>query len=174
MGFIIYDGARWHERPKTGYYANSRRTPSLLHRYVWTKHHGPIPPRAVVHHRYPNDKATTDVTRLELIGSQSEHVKHQHSRSTDWHRLGGLATWRDKQPTKRICGRCGKTYLSRATVSRSCSSACRDASAPSRAPQRRLCCVCGSKFTTTRRSAAQTCSYQCRARYIADRRTGRI
>src|SRR6266487_3539548 len=113
MGFILYDGARWHRRPKSGYYANSRRSPSLLHRYVWAQEVGPIPPGHVIHHRFPDDKHTTDVSRLECLSSNGEHISEKHPHSIDWHRAGGRATWDNRESTQIQCIDCGADVITR-------------------------------------------------------------
>lgn len=46
-----------------------------LHKYVWEKHNGPVPPGMVVHHKDGN-KLNYDLSNLELMDSTEHHRMH--------------------------------------------------------------------------------------------------
>ena len=49
-----------------------------LTRAIWKAHNGHIPPGAVIHHK-DKDTANNDINNLELITSNSAHIRKYHS-----------------------------------------------------------------------------------------------
>lgn len=75
MGNKYYDGHLINYSSGTGYptiWNGSQNV--LLHRYVWEKHHGPIPEGYQVHHLDKN-KLNYDISNLCLL-SASDHGRH--------------------------------------------------------------------------------------------------
>jgi hypothetical protein len=162
---VYYDGKTWHERAD-GYFANSRTRPGLLHRYVWTKCYGSIPSHHIVHHRFENDRHTTDVERLECITQKQHAERHDRWHDSELRSRAGQATWRDRTPRRLACVDCGSTVSTRGMRNdvrcRKCTAArYARGEVPSRARERRLCVVCGNEFECIRRAATRTCSRPC-------------
>ena len=66
---MIYDNIKWYKNK--GYWNNTKH--GLLHRYIYTKHNGPIPEGYIVHHDNENK---TDNTPTNLIAmTRGEHIK---------------------------------------------------------------------------------------------------
>lgn len=157
--YIEYDGVRWYPSKRDPYYRNSRR--GLLHRWMWIKEVGDIPPRMHVHHKN-HDKRDNRIGNFILLLPGQHWHEHGAERGDDWHRKGGRATWDKAEYRDFVCERCGQEFKSRGQAgARYCSPACRDASAPSRAREDRMCCVCGSGFQCQRRASTRTCSRRC-------------
>jgi hypothetical protein len=157
---IKYDGITWHPGPD-GYYRSTRH--GLLHRYMYTHKVGSIPAGMQVHHKN-HDKRDNRIANFALLHPGEHWHEHGDERGADWHSKGGKATWAKAQPREYECERCGVGFWSRATTgARYCSPPCRDAAAPSRAREQRVCCVCGGGFECQRRAATRTCSRKCTA-----------
>ncbi|MDQ0174404.1 HNH endonuclease signature motif containing protein [Bacillus chungangensis] len=56
-----------------GYYAATTGDRQLMHRYVWEKYNGEIPPDHDIHH-VDRDRGNNDISNLELY-SKSEHAR---------------------------------------------------------------------------------------------------
>lgn len=156
---ITYDGQVWTER-KDGYYQRGRR---LLHRYVYTREVGPIPPRWHVHHS-DHDKANNAASNLVALSPTHHAHEHDGNRGYDWHAAGGHASVAARPTRTATCRICGAEFTHRHTTDALyCSPACKDRGAPSRAHEPRVCSVCGTGFTCPKRNAARTCSPRCRS-----------
>lgn len=138
---IIYDGIKFNKDLKTGYYLSSKNIEGKrirLHRYVWQKHHGPIPSGFHVHHK-DHDKDNNDIDNLILL-SQSKHMshhahhlteeqkerRHEHvltmiDKMAEWHKTEEGHQWHKEQFDRslrkylepvndRICEICGAEY----------------------------------------------------------------
>lgn len=81
----IYDGYKFRQDPKTGYYLSSKKTDlgkrERLHCYVWRKHYGIIPKGYQVHHKDHN-KSNNDISNLELL-TVAEHRKRHFDEMSD-------------------------------------------------------------------------------------------
>lgn len=66
------DGIKFTLR-NSGYYSATTGVRQLMHRYVWERHHGPIPPNHDIHH-IDHNRANNDISNLELY-SKSEHAR---------------------------------------------------------------------------------------------------
>lgn len=72
---IEYDGKLFSQN-KSGYYALTSNDRCLLHRYVWEKEIGPIPPGFDIHHKNL-DKSDNSIGNLECL-SKSNHTRIHH------------------------------------------------------------------------------------------------
>lgn len=161
MAYIEYDGVRWYPSKRDLYYRNSRR--GLLHRWMYFREVGPIPDGMHVHHRN-HDKRDNRPDNFILLAPGEHWAEHGAERGDDWHSKGGRAAAANRTARDFTCTVCGTGFTAeRATqrVVRYCSNACRDAGAPSRAREQRVCCVCGERFECQRRVATRTCSRRC-------------
>lgn len=159
--FVTYDGIRFH-RMRHGYYKSSRR--GLLHRYVWERERGAIPAGWNVHHRFDDDKATTDPARLECLPTLTH--QHEHPRSREWHQIGARASLGRRESIPSVCTVCGADFLSRGVAAAAfCSNRCRErnyaATGTGRPHERRLCSVCGTEFAARADRPTTTCSRRC-------------
>jgi predicted DNA-binding protein YlxM (UPF0122 family) len=68
----IYDGKKFTLR-NTGYYSLTTDKRCLMHRYVWEKERGAIPPKWDIHH-IDNDKSNNKISNLEWL-PKSEHTR---------------------------------------------------------------------------------------------------
>lgn len=73
LPYIIWDNCKYTIR-NNGYYAKTDGNRTYLHRDVWIKHNGNIPPDLDVHHVDEN-KTNNKIENLILM-SKSEHTKH--------------------------------------------------------------------------------------------------
>lgn len=168
---IRYDGISWAPSAD-GYYRSSRH--GLLHRYMYAREVGPIPAGMQVHHRN-HDKRDNRISNFVLLGPGQHWHEHHGERGPDWHSKGGRATWDRAQYRDFTCQRCGGPFRSRGMAgARYCSGACRDAAAPSRAREERVCCVCGDSFECPARRPTRTCSRRCTAAYVAQIKRSRV
>lgn len=70
--YQIKDGIKFTLR-NHGYYAATTGDRQLMHRYVWEKYNGKIPPNHDIHH-IDHDKGNNDISNLELY-TKSEHAR---------------------------------------------------------------------------------------------------
>jgi hypothetical protein len=73
LPFIIYDEIKWTPSMYGYYRATSRRKNLFLHRYIWEKENGEIPPGHDLHHKDGN-RANNDISNLECL-TKSEHTR---------------------------------------------------------------------------------------------------
>lgn len=156
--YIEYDGVRWYPSKRDPYYRNSRR--GLLHRWIYVQEVGPIPDGMHVHHK-DHDKRNNRADNFVLLRPGEHWHEHGAERGDDWHSKGGRATWAKAQLRNFCCDRCGESFQSRAAAGAKHCPGCREAAAPSRARERRVCCVCGGGFECQRRAPTRTCSRRC-------------
>lgn len=168
---IGYDGVLWHPRGD-GYYQNKHR--GLLHRYMYSREVGPIPAGMQVHHK-DHDKRNNRISNFVLLRPGEHWHEHNGERGEDWHAKGGRATWERARYRDFTCQRCGNVFQSRGTSgARYCSQRCREASAPSRAREERVCCVCGDTFECMARNPTRACSRRCTSVLAYQSRRARV
>lgn len=68
--YIEVDGEIW--RLTGNYY--KRHITIFLHRYVWEKNNGPIPPGYHIHHKDGN-KLNSEISNLECLSASNHHKK---------------------------------------------------------------------------------------------------
>lgn len=149
----VIDGLKYRLDKKTGYYHNTVRR-ERLHRYVWEKEHGNIPPGYDIHH-IDGNKKNNDISNLMMI-SRSDHaslhgknlneeertkrrdniVNNAMPKAVAWHKSQSGHEWhmkhyegmKEKLHSKKeyICECCGKTYVANASSqNRFCSNSCK-------------------------------------------------
>lgn len=156
---VEYDGHTWTRRDD-GYYGWGRW---LLHRYVYTREVGPIPDGHHVHHR-DHDQENNAAENLAAMDPTAHALHHLADKGPAWHAAGGRASAAARPVRTDTCVRCGTVFQHRhSTTAKFCSPYCKDRGAPSRAPEHRLCSVCGGGFTCPRRNPTRTCSPACRS-----------
>lgn len=132
------------------YAAMANGTTTYLHRAIWEKHNGPIPPGYHVHHKdgNPLNNAIENLEALPAAEHMREHglvAPHLKSperlallnsirgASHEWHKspdsravLSAAAKkqWVDKVPTRYICVVCGTPFESKATTAMYCTRKC--------------------------------------------------
>ena len=72
LPYLMFDGLKFTLR-NHGYYARTDGDRELMHRYVWMKNNGLIPPNHDIHHKN-HDSTDNRIENLELI-SKSEHAR---------------------------------------------------------------------------------------------------
>lgn len=172
--------------------ADRQRGVKRLHEEVYIAHHGPIPDGHEVHHA-DHDPLNNDPGNLVAITVEQHRAEHAadarergsapawlahlddirplsaawHSspEGLAWHREHGSASWANREPDERVCGRCGAAYDSRSRKGdeQFCSNRCRSAArrASGVDDEARTCAQCGAEFTVNRYSKTQTCSRSC-------------
>jgi hypothetical protein len=171
----------------------------MLHRLIWEKIHGPIPPYHVIHHKDGN-KLNNSIDNLECL-SQSEHsrlhrlqdseryAKRMSERSEElhqWHRSEegrkrmserALKLAADRPYKDFTCKHCLKPFQSKATISvKYCGDNCvmRARRARKADMEDRACVICSASFTINRYQLTKTCSYACRNKLISLKRLKKI
>ena len=128
MDRIEVDGFLWYRQKATGHYRNNLGL--TLHKWIFEKHHGPVPAGHVVHHK-DHDKANNDPSNLESM-PRGEHAR-MHSTlgnygfkamGTEWRSEHSKKQWAKKEPSTWICLWCGKAFESRTTKGIFCSGTC--------------------------------------------------
>jgi len=75
---VVYKGRTFHVQSNGKYYQdgnhNGLKGERLLHRLVWTEHHGPIKPHTSIHHKDGNWR-NNSIKNLEAVPT-SEHCSH--------------------------------------------------------------------------------------------------
>ena len=143
----IFDGYTYWRNPRGYYQRNKGRTPILLHRVMWERRHGPIPPGYDVHHVDENPANNAD-DNFEL----KEHGLHAKEH------------WQNAKERIFVCSWCGCSFASRnRAVRRFCSLKChmrwrRDAGVDD---EQRACVICGKPFWVRRDIPTKTCSRSC-------------
>jgi len=143
--FRLYGGRTYF----TGWDRNRKRSVAL-HRYVYEKHHGPIPAGWHVHHIDGNAR-NNDPANLAAVDPHHHIAEH----------------WVERDATRAVrCDYCGREYVAGRSWGKLswCSSACRDKDRRQRATygEARTCRVCGNEFTVNdRRDIGTTCSRPC-------------
>lgn len=189
---VELDGIRFAERSPGGYFvAPPRRGPRYLHRYVWSKHNGPIPTGCVVHHR-DHDPANNDISNLELVRA-SEHQRYHllkrraetpeffdralaaaREAAKDWHRSDAGREWHREHArrvaaaqvrVKMACTWCDGVFfgIPGARKRGFCSPSCQGMARKASGVDNvtASCTHCGAAFTTNRYTPRKTCSAAC-------------
>lgn len=198
MASVTYRGVTFRNYPGTPYYCPGQgdraRGIESLHREVWKHERGPIPDGWEIHHRHPDDLATTDPDRLECLtpaehaarhaadrserGRTPEHLAHLAAvrplaagwHSTDegraWHAEHARAVWQTAKTKPAVCEWCGESYL-HVTAARFCSNRCKSAHrrASGVDDERRTCEGCGKPWTVNRYSKQRFCGRACAVRH---------
>lgn len=179
---IEYGGHRYYLGDDGYYRKNSNQGECLLHRQIYTDHHGPIPDGIDIHH-LDHDKSNNDPGNLSQRTRAEHFAEHGGERGADWHSRGGRATQaaiHAAPPASCVCRSCGETFTTYAPSGRAdfCSGKCRErhyhATGTGRPHERRVCAVCGNGFDTRADRAAATCSRPCTAVLAYRRRAARV
>jgi hypothetical protein len=78
---VSFNGRTYYQENGKYFRTNSRTGHRLLHRDVWEAYRGTIPDKHEIHHRYPDDYATTDPDRLECM-LKALHLSLHHKGKT--------------------------------------------------------------------------------------------
>lgn len=157
---IIFDGRAFHRWPNHAkrhrrvYYWAHRGS---LHRAIWEKANGPIPPKHFIHH-VDHNPLNNDLANLALVAA-GEHTKLH---------------WAERQPGFLICEHCGDDFRSRAWAGeRYCSNACKAAARRESGVdnEQRTCTTCGAAFEANKYTAQRFCSPECAPRGTYERPT---
>lgn len=141
------DSPRQHLRR---YYSRSRE---LLHRVVWTFHHGAIPPGHHVHHKDGNH-LNNHIDNLECLSVKRHHELHGPTRAernrsqaqldhlaairpaaakwhsspegVEWHAAHGKKSWENRTKVALICNECHGEFESFFSDAQFCSRSCQN------------------------------------------------
>lgn len=187
---IVYDGIKWHRYPSAPgksdqrYYISGK---GRLHRYIYEKEHGKIPPRWCVHHK-DGDWNNNDISNLEAMPLTAHNTHHHKGQGTDakrrhmariqdlaraWHGSEEGRKWHSehskriaagRQPKEGTCDFCGRVYLSMKPM-RFCSQLCksRNRDKSRKDDEQRKCQNCGGEFMVNRYTKTSHCSKKCAA-----------
>lgn len=191
--FVVYRGETFRVQTSGRYYYSDRKAPGerLLHRRVWSDHHGSIPEDHVVHH-IDGDWRNNDIANLTLMLRVDHAAKHMRERlaqdggmernaehlerarlaAAEWHRSeeglawhseNGKRTWVEREPHKVVCSVCGAEHSSYyPNRSRFCSKPCQQKWFYEKAKDvERACSWCGKAFMASRYRKTACCSRAC-------------
>lgn len=194
--YVLYRGEKFFLQTTGRYYQSGRRDAPerLLHRRVWTDHHGAIPDGLVIHHIDGNWR-NNDIANLVVI-DHTEHMRehmrerfacpeyaarnaeylnraqraavdwHRSEEGLAWHREHGKRTWDGREPVDAVCTRCGAQFQTWfPSRARFCSHSCeQSAGYHKRFTLPRTCAWCGAEFMASRYKPAVCCSRTCNNR----------
>lgn len=129
--WVEFAGKRFY-RGADGYYQSSRPVDGerLLHRVVWTAHHGPIADGIHIHHEDWNP-ANNDLSNLRAMPAD-EHLRMHKARPMgasaedfDTRSRRRREEWQRKQPREVECAECGKSFESTGVRAKFCEPKCR-------------------------------------------------
>lgn len=165
-----------------------------LHREIWKRAHGPIPPGHDIHHADENPRNNdldnlVCITRAEhrrLHGqtwpserAMVEHLADIRQQAAEWHRSEegrawhvehGRRTWEGRQARTIECVECGRKFRTRyAGRVGLCSQACRNRVAAKNPANyvERSCVECGGSFTAWKYGRQRYCGRTCANRVRA-------
>lgn len=167
---IKYKGNTYHLQTTGRYYQDGSRDHGrerLLHRFIWTEHHGPIPKGAVVHHEN-GDWTDNRISNLALRESNSAHMREhmiEHWKNPDFAKKAQAslrkAVKKAAEWHKSIKGsQFAKDVAKRGWEGRSKEHECK-------------CRQCGEKFLSWVKTAT-ICSPRCRWKDKANNRKHRV
>lgn len=194
---IIYRKGRTYRIQTSGrYYQDQDRkncTERLLHRVVWTEHHGSIPPHHSIHHK-DGDWGNNRISNLELVETSAHCRHHMRERFADpvqakrfiaflrsgsdaavrwhkspegreWHSNHAKNQWKKRKPSRKRCEHCKSYFLTKHPgQARFCSNSCTQrARRPKLYTDRRKCKVCGDSFLAFKYDTVSHCSHHCAA-----------
>lgn len=168
-----FEGCRYYLRCSGKGYYSSRKAGNSLHRAVWQSANGPIPPFHDIHH-VNGDRSDNRLLNLECIHESVHHSEHSGApeRVEDFRqrRAAAQAVLHEK-----TCCRCEKVYsvdAFNAPKSRWCSGYCgmRAAFEAGTYDIDTECMVCGTTFRKNRHTPRRTCSADCRAALISQKK----
>lgn len=160
-------GATWHRYPGgnygsryyAGWHEGRRRS---LHRVVWERYRGAIPPGVHVHHRNGN-RTDNRIANLELVTPAEHGALHREYPDGC---LEARKRRRRERRAGRVC-RCGAAIDDEAKLgTKFCSNACKSAARQSSGVdnERRQCAICSAVFKVNRYAPTRTCSRACAGR----------
>lgn len=163
----MYDGHIFTRDKKSGYYLSSRPISNgknvLLHRYIWMKHNGEIPPGMVVHHK-DEDKEHNEISNYELMprgGHSSMHTNERIAHNPKKYREDFLNRTQDKAKSwhKSEEGKEWHREHSKTSIAKA-----------SEKTEDAVCIVCGTHYKVGKASSAKAmfCSKKCKAKYRRD------
>ena len=151
---VVYvDGLRFCRDDRTGYYLN-RKHQIRLHRYIWERVYGPIPPGYDIHHKDFN-KANNELNNLAMLTEAEHHRVHEEALTEEqkqsrkerfrknvseaakrWHKSSDGREWHkihaqdsillSFEKRDLVCQNCGKVYQG-TSHTKFCSNACKSA-----------------------------------------------
>ena len=189
-----FDGKRYY---RSGTYFRNKEK-GLLHRRVWEKNYGPIPPDYHVHHR-DHDRSNNNPSNLECLDSFTHQSFRHGDRSfgrrftaadyalaARWHASEEGRVWHKEHYEQdcarlmhakvgRHCAHCGIEFQALARPQdRFCSNACKSAyrRASGVDDVDRVCRVCSGTFKVNKYSKQGTCSGSCGSAASGNARRG--
>lgn len=193
---VVQYGIKFRRYPGRHYFsphhADRARGVEDLHREVWKRERGDIPPGWHVHHG-DGDPSNNDIDNLECLPPHGHHDRHSADRAAlgrtpefldrlaeirvlaarwhgspeglAWHAEHGRSTWIDRVPKRKPCEQCGAEFEFY-TAARFCSNACKSAWRRTDGidNEERSCEFCGAQFTINRYAKTRTCTRSCAAR----------
>ena len=200
-----FDGIRFYKKPNGYFKADWVKMGSrtiFMHRYVWEKHYGEIPPDHHIHH-INGDKSDNRIENLECVVAHkhlSMHAKelkfdprcvaglekareaakawHGSEEGRKWHSEHGKNTWKGRAMVRFQCTQCGKDYEGIEGTRKKgvgfCSGYCKTKHRIESGvdDETRICVQCGSDFVINRYKKKITCSKACTSQRISKSRSG--
>ena len=163
---IIFDGDMY-KLSKCGYYAcggtgKGKGKGKALHRVIWQKYNGEIPPKHHIHHIDGNRK-NNHIKNLQLLSAS----KHSRLHGTDPVQIKkiqkAVAKIRRSRRKKAVCTCCSKEFITSGTaVHKYCSDLCNKRMSKKRRKTKTLiCCVCKKEFLVHPQTEQKYCDHRC-------------
>jgi hypothetical protein len=189
MEHQYFNGIKFYEDKKAGYWISTTNPRKRMHIVVWEFHNGKIPDKYHVHHVDEN-KSNNDILNLRLI-SEKDHLSmhmtderrefsrewvsrirpltkewHASEEGRKWHREHGIKGWKNRKPMLVVCRKCGESFSTKTYHNTFCSNACK--SSWRRAQKTddidATCRFCGKIFRKNKYADTTSCSGTCAAK----------
>lgn len=180
-------GRSFYLDKKKGYWISTDYPRIRAHRWVWMKIHGIIPKGYHIHHRNDN-KSDNRIENLELI-ERSRHLSHHmqdpirkklaaqncerirpltkawhaSEEGKAWHKLHGIACWRQRKSFEVECSQCGKKSVTKVYRQKFCSNNCKSQARRESGVDNigKVCIRCGGVYVDNKYGRRRTCGWSC-------------
>ncbi len=153
---VVFNGKvyrRYPESPRAHLRKYFTRSREVLHRAIWSFHHGAIPPGHHVHHKDGNP-LNNEIANLECLPAKRHHEAHSAERSergrspaqlkhlaeirpvaaewhrspegVEWHAAHGKKSWENRVKSTLTCAECGAVFESFFTDAQFCGKSCQN------------------------------------------------
>jgi hypothetical protein len=186
MEHQYYNGKKFYQDKKTGYWISTACPKIRAHVWVWKSNHGDIEKGLHIHHK-DGDKSNNLIENLECITVKEHFSKHRceerdalnlihvenirpltkewhaSEEGLEWHKKHGIKTWEERNSFTITCKKCGKIAETKTFHQDFCSNACKSSWRRKEGldNEERECVMCQTKFKANKYAKTRCCSRKC-------------